>query len=191
MGKVIVVEFVTLDGIVEDPDGSGGMDGGGWAFQAGPDVFAGDKFALGPIMSTGVLLLGRSTWEMFAGRWPTRTGAFADAMNAATKVVVSSRALALDAWSNSVTLEGDLVEGVRRLAADRDVAVIGSMSVAHQLAAADVVDEYRLLTIPIAVGRGTPLFTSPLALQLASIESTGAAGLAYYERVRESVAAGT
>src|SRR5215468_4636840 len=100
MGKVIVVAFVTLDGIVEDPDGTGGMEGGGWAFQAGPNVFAGDKFALGPIMSTGVLLLGRTTWEMFAERWPTRTGDFADAMNAATKVVVSSHPVPLDAWSN-------------------------------------------------------------------------------------------
>jgi dihydrofolate reductase len=190
MGKVIVVAFVTLDGIVEDPDGTGGMDGGGWAFQAGPNVFAGDKFALGPIMSSGVLLLGRSTWEMFAERWPTRTGDFADAMNAATKVVVSSRTVPLDAWSNSVALEGELVEGVRRLAADRDVVVIGSVSVAHQLMAADVVDEYRLLTIPIAIGRGTPLFAAPRALRLSSVESSGAGGLAYYERVPESVAAG-
>jgi len=190
MGKVIVVEFVTLDGIVEDPDGSGGMDGGGWAFHAGPDVFAGDKFALGPIMSSGVLLLGRSTWDMFAGRWPTRTGDFADAMNGATKVVVTSRPVELDAWSNSEVLEGELVDGVRRLAADRDVAMIGSMSVAHQLAAADAVDEYRLLTIPIAIGSGTPLFATPTALRLTSIESTGAGTLAYYERPADPVAAG-
>ena len=166
------------------------MDGGGWAFHAGPDVFAGDKFALGPIMSSGILLLGSSTWEMFACRWPTRTGEFADSMNAATKVVVSSRTLTLDTWSNSVALEGELVDGVQRLAEDRDVAVIGSLGVVHQLVAADAIDEFRLLTIPTAIGRGTPLFATPTPVRLTSIESTGPASLAYYERVREPVAAG-
>jgi dihydrofolate reductase len=190
MGKVIVVQFVTLDGIVEDPDGSGGMDGGGWAFHAGPDVFAGDKFALGPMLSNGVLLLGRSTWEMFAERWPTRTTEFADAMNAATKVVVSSRPVPLAAWSNSVALEGELIAGVQRLAAERDVAVIGSTSVTRQLAAADMVDEYRLVTVPITVGRGAALFAGPTALRLTSVESIGPATLARYERAGGPVAVG-
>jgi len=181
MGKVIVVQFVTLDGIVEDPDGTGGMDGGGWAFHSGPDVFAGDKFALGPVMSSGALLLGRSTWEMFAGRWPGRSGEFADAMNAATKVVVTSRPLDLSAWSNSVALDGELVDAVRRLAIERDVAVIGSMSVVDQLVRAGAVDEFRLLTIPIVVGHGTALFRAPTALRLISIESTAVGALARYE----------
>ncbi len=102
-------------------------------------------------------------------------------MNAATKVVVSKHELALDRWANSARLDGDLVPAVQRLAEDRDVAVIGSMSVAHQLAAAGAVDEYRLLTIPIAVGRGTALFAAPAALRLTSIESTEIGPLAYYE----------
>jgi dihydrofolate reductase len=183
MGKVIVAQFVTLDGIVEDPDGTGGMDGGGWAFHAGPDVFAGDKFCLGPVMSNGVLVLGRATWAMFAERWPTRSGGFADEMNAATKVVVSNGAPQLDAWSGSTRLEGGLVDGVRRLAAEGDVAVVGSTSVVHQLAAAGAVDEYRLLTIPIAVGGGAPLFDRPIALRHVSTEATPAGSLARYEPV--------
>lgn len=184
MGKVIVVQFVTLDGIVEDPDGSAGMDGGGWAFHAGPDVFAGDKFALGPIMTTGAMLLGRSTWEMFAGRWPGRSGEFADAMNAIAKIVVTHRAPDLDAWNNSSLLNGDLIDETKRLAADRDVVVVGSISVVHQLAAADAVDEYRLLTVPLAIGSGTPLFTSAVSLRQVSVEPADTMVLTTYERVR-------
>jgi dihydrofolate reductase len=187
MGQVIVVEFVTLDGVVEDPDGSAGLEQGGWAFHAGPDVFAGDKFALGPIMESGVLLLGRSTWEMFAERWPTRSGGFADAMNAATKVVVANQRPDLERWANSSLLDGDLVEEVAKMAVDRDVVVVGSISVAHQLVAADAVDEYRLLTIPIAVGEGggAQLFTAPVALQLDAVESPiPGTVLAHYSRPR-------
>ena len=187
MGKVIVVEFVTLDGIVEDPDGSAGMPKGGWAFHAGPQVFAGDKFAIASIMESGVLLLGRATWEMFAARWPSRTGEFADAMNAVEKVVVSRQVLPLETWSNSSALEGDLIEGVERLADERDVVVAGSTSVVHQLAAEDAVDEYRLVTIPVALGTGTPLFAAPAELTLVSIEPAANAALAYYERVRVPV----
>ena len=185
MGKVIVVEFVTLDGVVEDPDGSGGMEGGGWAFHAGPEIFAGDKFELGPIMQTGAMLLGRSTWEMFAARWPSRTGDFPDAMNAMAKVVVSSQPVDLDLWKNSAMLEGELVAGTQALAAERDVVVVGSVSVAHQLAAADAVDEYRLLVVPIAVGAGTPMFAGPTKLRLLSAEPSGAAAALRYGRSSE------
>jgi dihydrofolate reductase len=182
VGKVIVAEFVTLDGVVEDPDGSGGLPEGGWAFHAGPEVFAGDKFGLGPIMATGALLLGRVTWELFASRWPSRSGGFADAMNAMAKVVVSHRQLDLDTWSNSSTLDGDLAEGVKRLATDRDVAIAGSTSVVHQLAAADLVDEYRLITVPVALGTGRQLFAAPAALRLASVAPADTTLLARYER---------
>ena len=188
MGKVIVVGFVTLDGVVEDPDGTGGTPGGGWAFHAGHHVFAGDKFATGPSLKDGVLLLGRNTWSMFAGRWPGRTGAFPDAMNRAAKVVVSHAPPALDAWNNSSALDGDLVEAVARLAVDRDVIVVGSTSVVHQLTAADAVDEYRLITIPVALGAGTPLFATPTSLQVVSVVAMAEldATLAIYERSESS-----
>src|SRR4051794_14022745 len=110
-GKVVVVQFVTLDGVVEDPDGSGGLPGGGWAFRSGPKRLQGDDFQVGPLLESGVLLMGRRTWEAFSQRWPTRSGALADTMNRVPKVVVSRSAPALDAWSNSSRLEGPLVAG--------------------------------------------------------------------------------
>jgi len=189
MGKVIVIEFVTLDGIIEDPDGTRGMPGGGWAFRTGPQAVTGDKFALGPIMASGVLLLGRRTWDLFAARWPQRTGDFADAMNAMAKVVVSHRAPDLDLWSGSSHLDGDLIDGVARLAGARDVVVAGSIGVVHQLAAADVVDEYRLLTFPVALGAGARLFDAPTDLALVSTEPGAEAVLTRYERVRPLVGA--
>jgi dihydrofolate reductase len=145
-------------------------------------VFTGDKFGLGPLMTTGVMLLGHSTWQMFAERWPSRTGEFPDAMNAMAKAVVSRRAPTLDAWNNSSLLEGDLIEGTKALAADRDVVVVGSISVVHQLTAADAVDEYRLLTVPVSVGTGTRLFEGRVSLDLVAVESIGTTVLARYQR---------
>ncbi len=189
MGKVIVIEFVTLDGIVEDPDGSDGTPGGGWAFRFGPEAVAGDKFKLGPILDTGVLVLGRSTWELFSRIWPNRTNQFANAMNRIQKTVVSSTAPTLDAWSNSCLLEGELVDGVARMRRDRDVVVVGSMSVVHALAAADAVDEYRLLVFPTALGAGKRLFVAPVDLRLTSSVASNAAVLACYQRARATLSA--
>lgn len=184
MGKVIVIQFVTLDGIVEDPDGSGGTAGGGWAFRFGPEAVAGDKFKVGPILEEGVLLLGRSTWELFSRIWPNRTDEFSRAMNRAHKVVVSRSAPDLGAWSNSSLLEDDLEAGAMRLARERDVIVMGSTSVVHALTAADLVDEYRLLVFPSAVGAGEKLFVSPVDLELAAAEASGPAVLASYQRTK-------
>ena len=183
MGKVIVNQFITLDGVVEDPDGSGGTPGGGWAFRAGgTKAVTADGFALGPIWDTGVFLMGRTTWEMFSTRWPNRTGEFADAMNRMPKMVVSHTVPDLGVWSNSTHFSGDLVAGVAELTRTRDVVVIGSTSIVHALAAADAVDEYRLLVVPAALGSGKPLFATPADLQLTSVESTGELFLARYGR---------
>jgi dihydrofolate reductase len=173
-GKVIVSQFVTLDGVVENPDG--------WAFRIGPKRVAGDDFKLGSIFDTGVLLVGRTTWEVFSRRWPNRSDAFANAMNRIPKVVVSRSAPALDAWTNSSLLEGELVAGVADLKRERDVVVFGSTSVVHALAAADAVDEYRLLVIPTALGAGARLFVAPVDLLLTSLEKVGEAVLARYDR---------
>lgn len=86
MGKVIVIQSVTLDGVVEDPDGRGGTAFGGWAFRFGPEAIAGDKFRLGPILESGALLFGRRTWEHFSRLWPARTDLFATALNKVQKV---------------------------------------------------------------------------------------------------------
>ena len=189
-GKVIVSQLVTLDGVLEDPDGSEGTPGGGWALRFGPERFAqfvavvvaGVDFKLGSILDTGALLMGRTTWDAFSRRWPNRSGDFADAMNRIPKVVVSRSAPVLDAWSNSSLLEGELVAGVADLTREQDVVVLGSTSVVHALAAAGLVDEYRLLVIPTALGAGERLFVAPVDLQLTSIETVGEAVLARYDR---------
>ena len=173
-GKVIVSEFVTLDGVVENPQD--------WAFRSGTTRVTSDDWKLGSILDDGVLLLGRTTWEAFADRWPSRSDDYADMMNRIPKVVVSRSAPALDAWSNSSLLGRELVAGVADLTRHHDVVVFGSTSVVHALAAADAVDEYRLLMMPTALGAGERLFIAPVDLQLVSIETVGEAVLARYER---------
>jgi dihydrofolate reductase len=184
--KIIVAEFTTLDGVIGDPDGTWGEPGGGWALRQGPQVFAGDKFRLGTIMERGALLFGRGTWQAFAQRWPARTGAFADAMNRARKLVASTTLSDVDGWSNSALLGGDLADAVDRVRADVDVAVIGSADVARQLGAAGLVDEYRLLVLPTVVGTGQRLFadgqTADLCLVAADVVDTGV--LLRYDVVR-------
>jgi dihydrofolate reductase len=169
--RIIVAEFTTLDGVIEDPDGTWGAPRGGWAMRQGPQVFAGDKFGLGPIMQNGALLFGRGTWQAFAERWPARTGEFADAMNAARKYVASTTLADAAAWANSTILEGELVDAVQRIRLDGDVAVIGSPGLAHQLAAAGLVDHYRLLVLPTVVGEGMRLFADGHEAELRLVSS--------------------
>ncbi len=181
-GKVIVIQFVTLDGVVEDADGSGGTPGGGWAFRSGPGRVTTDHFGLGPILDSGVLLFGSRTWEVFSRRWPNRSGEYADALNRIPKIVVSRSAPDLGAWSNSSLLDGELVPGVAELRRGQDVVVVGSTSVVHALAAADAVDEYRLFVVPTALGAGERLFIAPVDLRLSSVEVVGHGFLARYDR---------
>lgn len=176
--SVIVVEFLTLDGVVEDPDGSGGTATGGWAFRHGPEAVAGDKFRLGSLLETGTLLFGRTTWELFSKIWPGRTGEFPDCLNAARKLVASRTSDDVSAWQNSVLLRGDLLDEVRRH--ERDVIVIGSVAVAQTLARHGIVDEYRLLVFPSVVGEGRRLFEAPADLGLVSTTQVGPAVLSTY-----------
>jgi dihydrofolate reductase len=184
--KIIVAEFTTLDGVIEDPDGTWGAPRGGWAMRQGPQVFAGDKFRLGSILERGALLFGRGTWQAFAERWPRRTGDFADAMNSARKYVASTTLADASAWANSVLLEGDLSDAVERAREEGDIAVIGSPGLAHQLAAAGLVDEYRLLVLPAVVGEGVRLFAKgqEAELRLMSSDVVDAGVLLRYEVVR-------
>lgn len=187
MNRVIVIQFITLDGVVEDPDGSAGTPHGGWAFRFGPEAVAGDKFRLGPRLDAGVLLLGRGTWQLFAKLWPPRSDAFSTTMNNARKLVVSATLTDVSAWRNSELLEGDLPGEVERLRRERDVIVIGSVSVARALRERDLVDEYRLLVFPTVLGVGGRLFAGPAEagdLRLASVERSGAAALLRYERAQ-------
>ena len=177
MGHVIVIQFITLDGVVEDPDGSDRTAFGGWAMRHGPQAIAGDKFRLGPILQRGTLLFGRRTWEHFSTLWPTRDDPFSDTMNAAAKAVVTHREIEPTTWSNSYAIDRPLTAWARAQLAATDLVVIGSQSVVQQLAEADLVDQYRLLTFPTAVGPGRRLFENGRQLRLISTEQVGPAVL--------------
>jgi dihydrofolate reductase len=180
--SVIVIEFVTLDGITADPDGSGGTPTGGWAFRHGPEAVAGDKFRLGSVMDDGVMLLGRSTWQLFSRIWPGRDDLFSRRMNAIPKLVVSRTLTDASAWANSQVV-GDAIDAVKR--EQRDVIIAGSLSVVHSLITEDLIDEYRLLIFPTLLGNGDRLFRAggkPAYLECLSAEQSGPAVLARYRR---------
>jgi dihydrofolate reductase len=180
MGRLIVIQFITIDGVVEDPDGSDHTDFGGWAMRHGPQGVAGDKFRLGPILEHGTLLFGRRTWEHFSTLWPTRDDPFSQAMNAATKAVATHREIDPDVWANSRAVNKPLVTWVRDSLPTTDVVVIGSRSVVEALIEEELVDEYRLLVFPTAVGSGRRLFTAEHRLELVSAEQVGPAALCVF-----------
>lgn len=187
MYRTIVIAFSTVDGVIEDPDGTAGTPNGGWAFRHGPEAVAGDKFKLGPVLESGVLLLGRKTWQQFSRIWPSRTDDFSTAMNRIPKLVASRSVPDLTIWENSTLITGGLTEAVAKEVTEHDVIVAGSASVVHALAVADLVDEYRILVFPELVGQGAKLFTSQTVraqLHLVSAETIGPAVLNRYERAR-------
>jgi dihydrofolate reductase len=180
--SVIVIEFVTLDGIVSDPVGRAGVPGSGWAFRHGPETIAGDRFRLGSVLDNGVLVLGRNTWQLFSQIWPGRNDPFASRMNAVPKLVASRTLTQASAWANSQVVD-DPIDAVKR--ERRDVIIMGSLSVVHTLMAADLVDEYRLLTFPTILGTGERLFPAgglPAQLECLSAEQSGAVVLSRYAR---------
>jgi dihydrofolate reductase len=185
MSKVIVIEFASLDGVMHDPDGSDGSPQGGWAFRYGPEAVAGDKFALGEVLDTGAMLLGRRTWELFAKIWPGRDDPFSAKLNAMPKLVVSRSLDRPDSWQNSGVLQGDLITEVRKRKQARDIVITGSASVVHALAARGEVDEYRLVVFPLVLGEGTRVFadgTAPVNLALVSAQTLGPAIRLIYTR---------
>jgi dihydrofolate reductase len=176
MRKVIVSEFVTLDGVMEDPGGAEKFERGGWAFQfdRGPE---GDKFKLDEVMASDALLLGRITYQGFAAAWPSRTGEFADKMNGMPKYVVSST-LEQAGWNNSTLIKSKVAEEVSRLKAmpGRDILVAGSTQLVHTLMQHDLVDEFRLMVFPVILGGGRRLFTDrseSYTLRLAETKPVG------------------
>ena len=158
MRKVIVSEFVTLDGVMEDPGGAEKFERGGWAFQfeRGPE---GDKFKLDEVMASDALLLGRVTYQGFAEAWPSRSGEFADKMNGMAKYVVTST-LDHGSWNNSTLIKNNIVGEVSRLksAPGRDLLVAGSGQLVRMLMQHDLVDELRLMVFPTLLGKGKRLF---------------------------------
>jgi len=158
MGRIVVTEFISLDGVVEDPGGSEDFKHGGWSFaiSSGDD---GGAFKLEETRASDALLLGRVTYEGFAEAWPSRDGEFADMFNSMPKYVVSST-LANAEWNNSTVLRGDLAEEVATLKQrhDRDVVVHGSVRLVQALIEHDLVDELRLMLFPVVLGSGLRLF---------------------------------
>src|SRR6478672_6348954 len=148
MGRIVVTEFVSLDGVMEDPGGSENFRHGGWSFKISRGD-EGDKFKLDETFASDALLLGRKTYEGFAEAWPSREGEFADRFNSMPKYVVSST-LENPAWTNSTVLGGDLEAEVARLKEqyDRDIVVHGSAQLVQWLVDRDLVDELRLMVYP-------------------------------------------
>jgi dihydrofolate reductase len=178
MGKVVVSQFITLDGVVEDPGGSEGMDGGGWAFEFNRGE-GGDKFKLDEVSASDALLLGRKTYEGFAAAWPGRTDdvGFADKFNSMPKYVASTT-LSDPEWTNSHVLGDDLPAEVERIKQehDRDILVNGSVQLVHALADAGLVDEWRLMVYPVVLGKGKKLFADGVPktpLELTQSETVG------------------
>jgi dihydrofolate reductase len=158
MGKIVVTEFVSLDGVMEDPGGAESFKHGGWTFEINRGD-EGDKFKLDEALSAEALLLGRVTYEGFAAAWPSREGEFADKFNTMPKYVVSST-LEEPEWNNSTVLKGDVAEEVAKLkrAHGGDVVVHGSAQLVQALLEHDLVDELRLMVFPVVLGSGKRLF---------------------------------
>jgi dihydrofolate reductase len=158
MGRVVVTEFVSLDGVIEDPGGAEGFEHGGWTFEISRGE-EGDKFKLDEALEAEALLLGRVTYEGFAEAWPSRSGEFADKFNDMPKYVVSST-LVDPEWSNSIVIDGDLGEAVSKLKEELsgDAVVHGSAQLVQGLIERDLVDELRLMVFPVLLGKGKRLF---------------------------------
>jgi dihydrofolate reductase len=184
MGKLVVTEFITLDGVIEAPGGGEGFEHEGWSFEFDRGA-EGDRFKLDELMAAEAQLLGRVTYEGFARAWPnmTGTGAFGEKMNSMPKYVVSSTLADADAsWQNTTVIRGELADSVRELkhSHDGDVLVAGSAQLVRALAREGLVDEYRLMLFPIVLGTGKRLFdeSSPrVVLRLLDSRSVGADGV--------------
>lgn len=180
MGRIVVTEFVSLDGVVQDPGGSEDFAHGGWTFRfnRGAD---GDQFKLEELKRSEAQLLGRVTYEAFAQAWPTIEDSvgFADMMNAMPKYVVSTTLRDADAtWNNSTVIRGDVVRGITALKErmQGDLLVAGSATLVRTLLEHGLVDELRLMIFPIVLGTGGRLFgevSEPPIMVLDSVKSVG------------------
>jgi dihydrofolate reductase len=180
MGKLVVTEFMTVDGVFEDPGGAEDLEQGGWAFQfeRGAD---GDEIKRDELMASDALLLGRGTYEGFAAAWPSRDGEFADKFNGMPKYVYSST-LESPEWNNTTVLGSDLAEEVGKLKEryDGDIQVAGSGRLVGLLTDLDLVDLYRLMVFPTLLRGGRRLFddgAGPRSLRLVAVKPVGNDGI--------------
>jgi len=184
MGRIVVTEFISLDGVIEDPGGSEDFKHSGWSFEIERGE-EGGKFKLDETMNSSALLLGRTTYEGFAEAWPSRDGEFADKFNNMPKYVVSSTLKDPD-WANTTVLGDDLAAEVSRLKQelDGDIVVHGSAQLVQALVEEGLVDELRLMVFPVVLGTGKRLFgetsdKKPLRLADSKIVGDGVAILTY------------
>jgi dihydrofolate reductase len=184
MGRIVVTEFVSLDGVMEAPGGGEGFRHDGWSFEIDRGA-EGDAFKVEETRDSAALLLGRRTYEGFAEAWPSRQGEFADRFNSMPKYVVSST-LRDPEWTNTTVLEGDVAESVRALKdrVDGDIVVHGSAQLAQALLEQDLVDELRMMVFPVVLGTGKRLFgetrdKKPLRLARSTTVGDGVTILVY------------
>jgi dihydrofolate reductase len=178
VGRIVVTEFVSLDGVMEAPGGGEGFKHAGWTFEIDRGD-EGDKFKLDETLSSDALLLGRVTYEGFAAAWPSMTDdvGFADKFNSMPKYVVSST-LEDPEWNNSTVLKGDVADEVAKLRQkyDGDIVVHGSARLVQALVEHDLVDELRLMVFPVVLGSGKRLFgetSDKKSLQLVDSKTVG------------------
>ena len=189
MGKIVVTEFISLDGVIEAPGGGESFKHAGWSFKFSRGD-EGDKFKLDETRSSEALLLGRVTYEGFAAAWPSRDGEFADKFNSMPKYVVSST-LTKPTWNNSTILKGDVADQVSKLKQKQDgnIVVHGSAMLVQALLEHDLVDQLRLMVFPVVLGTGKRLFgetTDMKALRLVDSKVVGeGVAIFTYEPARE------
>jgi dihydrofolate reductase len=158
MGRIVVTEFVSLDGVMEDPGGAEDFKHGGWAFEFSRGE-VGDKFKYEELLESEAFLLGRVTYDGFADAWPEREGDFADRFNNMPKYVVGSKADA-SRWTNTTVLDGDPVDAVRRVRDEHrgNIYVHGSRQLAQTLLEHDLIDQLNLMVFPVVLGTGKRMF---------------------------------
>jgi dihydrofolate reductase len=184
MGRIVVTEFVSLDGVIEDPGGSEDYRHGGWTFEIDRGE-EGNRFKLDETMEAEAQLLGRVTYEGFAEAWPSREGEFADKFNSMPKYVVSST-LGEPGWNNTTVLRGDVAGEVSKLKQEIEgvILIAGSAQLVRALIDVDLVDELRLMVFPVVLGEGKRLFgdvgeKKPLRLAGSRTVGDGVALLTY------------
>jgi dihydrofolate reductase len=180
MGKLVVTEFVSVDGVFEDPGGSENYEHGAWTFEydRGDE---GNKFKMDELMEAEVQLFGRVTYDGFAAAWPAREGEFADRLNSDKKVVVST-ALTDPEWQNTTVISDNVPHRIAQLKADTDgvILVAGSGRLVGTLLEHDLVDELRLMVFPTILGRGKRLFPDGIdrrRLRLVEAKTVGPDGV--------------
>ena len=183
MGKIVISENVTLDGVVQDPTAEEGFKHGGWFLQVGSNDREGFyQAALDEALGADAFLVGRRTYEFLAARWPSRTGELAERINSIPKYVVSST-LGDPDWKNTIVLKGEVLNEVAKLKErlNGEIVVPGSRQLVHTSAEGGLVDELRLMVYPFVLGAGEHLFgetSDKLPLRLVANRAVGD-GLAY------------